>query len=166
MAVLIGMSQDVKGKVVEIAGDDITIGRKSDNVIPVDNPTVSGHHCVVVKQDQSYLLRDLGSTNGTRVNSQDVTETKLKPKDIVQVGSVEFMFDAAPGEVIPEASQSDTMVEVAPGPATAPQSFGSVSPFGARDTESKGVWFLIIAGIGVAALAVVIYFFFKLITEN
>jgi len=166
MAVLIGMSQDVKGKSVEIAAEEISIGRKSDNTIPVDNPTVSGHHCVVVKQDQTYLLRDLGSTNGTRVNSQDITEARLKPKDIVQVGSVEFMFDAAPGEVISEESHSDTMVEVAPGPAAAPESFGSVSPFGARNTESRGMWFLVIAGIGILALAVVVFFFFKLITES
>ncbi len=166
MAVLIGMSQDVKGTNLEIGSEKITIGRKSDNTIPIDNPTVSGHHCEVYAEDERYHLRDLGSTNGTRVNNKEVTEVKLRPKDILQVGSIEFMFDASPGELLKDEPEQTANVEVAPGPATAPESFGNISPFGARKAENKGLWFLIIVVLGLVALAAVVIFFVKLITES
>ncbi len=167
MAVLIGMSQDVKGKSVEITESQLSIGRKPDNTIPVDNPTVSGHHCLIIHEENRYLLRDLRSTNGTRINNIAVREdVTLKPKDIIQVGSVEFMFDAAPGEIDIDEPEGYTQVEVAPGPATAPESFSSISPFGARRSESRGLWFLLIVVLGLIALAAVILFFFKLISEG
>ena len=166
MAVLIGMSQEVKGTNMEVGSEKISIGRKSDNTIPIDNPTVSGHHCEVYFEDDRYHVRDLGSTNGTRVNNKDIKESKLRPKDILQVGSIEFMFDAAPGELLRDEPEQTANVEVAPGPAAAPESFGNISPFGARKAEAKGLWFLIIALIGLAALAAVVVFFIKLITES
>lgn len=166
MAVLIGMSQEVKGKNLEIGSEAISIGRKSDNTIPIDNPTVSGHHCEVVFEDERYQVRDLGSTNGTRVNNKEIKEAKLRPKDILQVGSIEFMFDAAPGEVISDEPEQTANVEVAPGPAAAPESFGNISPFGARRAENKGLWFLVIVVLGLVALAAVVIFFVKLVTES
>lgn len=168
MAVLIGMSQEVKGKNVEIREDQISIGRKEDNTIPVDNPTVSGHHCLILHTDHRFMVRDLRSTNGTRVNNKEVKgeDVAIKPKDIIQVGSVEFMFDAAQGEVSIDEPVKTTDVEVAPGPAAAPESFGNISPFGARRSESKGLWFLVIAALSLLALGAVAWFFFKLITET
>ena len=47
MAVLIGMSTDVKGQTHEIDTSGITIGRSSDNTISINNSTVSGHHCKI-----------------------------------------------------------------------------------------------------------------------
>jgi len=166
MGVLIGMSQDVKGKQVEIGPEPVSIGRRSENVIPIDNATVSGKHCEVLAADGRYLVRDLGSTNGTRVNNRDIKESVLRPKDILQVGSIEFMFDASPGEVIEDDRAQTANVEVAPGPAAAPASFGNISPFGSRSAEKKGVWFLIIAGLGLAALAAVVVLLFRLISES
>jgi predicted component of type VI protein secretion system len=165
MAVLIGMSGDVKGKTFPIDRDAITIGRSKDNTIPIDNPTVSGHHCSIIRDGDRYLLRDLESTNGTRLNSKDVTtESKLRPKDLLQVGSVEFLFDGEQTEALETHSYAEAHVEVAPGPAAAPESFANISPFGARHKESKGVWLLLIAVIGLLALVVVVLFFVKLVT--
>lgn len=159
MAMLIGMSQEVKGTNLKITETAITIGRKSDNTVPVDNSTVSGHHCEVTLEDGYFVVRDLGSTNGTRVNTREIKEAKLRPKDIVQVGSIEFMFDAAPGEIIKEEPEQTANVEVAPGPAAAPESFGNISPFGARRTDGKGLWFFIIVSLAVVALAALILLF-------
>lgn len=161
MAVLIGMSKDVKGKTVEIT-ESISIGRRSDNILPVDNSSVSGHHCEIVFEDNQYQLRDLGSTNGTRVNHKDVTETTLRPKDIVQVGSVEFMFDASPGEMLSDKPAQTAKVEIAPGPAVAPSSFGSISPFGTRKSKSKGLWFAIIAVLAVVVIVALVLLFMQL----
>ncbi len=166
MAVLIGMSGDVKGKTFPIDRDEITLGRSKDNTIMLDNPTVSGHHCCVVRDGDRYLLRDLESTNGTRLNSKEVTESKLRPKDLIQVGSVEFLFDAEGADAVETHSYAETHVEVTPGPVTAPDSFANISPFGARRKETKGIWLVLIAAVGVIALVAVVWFFIKLVTTG
>jgi predicted component of type VI protein secretion system len=166
MAALIGMSGDVKGKTFRIDRDAITIGRNKDNTISIDNPTVSSHHCSIVRNGDRYLLRDLESTNGTRLNSKDVAESKLRPKDILQVGSVEFLFDSEPMETVEAHDYSGAHVEVAPGPTAAPESFANISPFGARHKESKSFWLLLIAVIGFLAMVVVVLFFVKLVTTG
>ncbi|MFH0954369.1 MAG: FHA domain-containing protein [Verrucomicrobiota bacterium] len=166
MAALIGMSGDVKGKTYPIDRDVINIGRSKDNAIVIDNPTVSGHHCSITRDGERHVLRDLESTNGTRLNSRDVTEARLRPKDLVQVGSVEFIFDSEKLDAVETHSYAETHVEVAPGPAAAPESFDSISPFGTRRKESKGFWFLLIAVVGLLALVVVVLYFIKLVTTQ
>jgi len=166
MAAIIGMSGDVKGKTFQLDSDATTIGRSKDNTIPIDNPTVSGHHCSIIRENDRFLLRDLESTNGTRLNAKDVQEAKLHPKDLIQVGSVEFLFDAERYEAVDTHSYAEAHVEVSPGPATAPKSFDSISPFGARRKESKGIWFVLISIVGVLALIVVVLFFIQLVTTE
>jgi predicted component of type VI protein secretion system len=166
MATLVGMSGDVKGKTFPMDRDVIGIGRSKDNAIIIDNPTVSGHHCTITHEGERYVLRDLESTNGTRLNSRDVTESRLRPKDLVQVGSVEFIFDSEKLDAVDTHSYAETHVEVAPGPVAAPDSFDSISPFGTRRRESKGFWFLMVAVVGLLALVVVVLFFVKLVTTQ
>lgn len=165
MAVLIGMSADVKGKNFSIDKSPFTIGRNSDNAIPVDNISVSGHHCEIITEGDHFTLRDTGSTNGTRVNNKDVKEAVLRPKDLVQVGSVEFLFNAEGAQMDDAPADGEypkTEVVVAEGPAQQPASFSSISPFGARRRESTGNWTLIIVLIGVVALAAVGFVLYKL----
>lgn len=166
MAALVGMSGDVKGKTFPLDRDVVTLGRSKDNTIVLDNPTVSGHHCSVVRDGDRFILRDLESTNGTRLNAKEVSEGKLRPKDLVQVGSVEFMFDSERLDAVETHSYAETHVEVANGPVAAPQSFGTISPFGARRRENRGMWFLVIAIVGVLALVGVVLFFIKLVTTQ
>jgi len=166
MAALIGMSGDVKGKTFQLDRDVTSIGRSKDNTIPIDNPTVSGHHCSIIRDGDSYLLRDLESTNGTRLNAKDVSEEKLRPKDLVQVGSVEFLFDSERMDAIETHSYAEAHVEVAPGPVTAPESFNSISPFGTRRKESRGLWFIVISIVGFLALIGVVLFFIQLVATE
>ncbi len=162
MATLIGMSEGVKGTRVEVADEKVTIGRRSDNTIPIENSSVSGHHCEVYKDGQSYHVKDLGSTNGTLVNHGEITESKLRPKDILQVGSVEFMFDASPGEVALDKPSQTTQVEVAEGTASVPSSFASVSPFGARRSDRKASWLVAIIVLALVALGAIVWLFIEL----
>ena len=166
MAALIGMSGDVKGKTFPIDRDVFTVGRSKDNAVMLDNPTVSGHHCSIIRDGDRFVLRDLESTNGTRLNAKEVTESKLRPKDLVQIGSVEFIFDSERLDAVETHSYAEAHVEVAPGPVSAPETFNSISPFGARQTDSKGVWFLLIAVVGLLALVVVILYFVKLVMTD
>lgn len=165
MAVLIGMSGDVKGQSFPIDGDDLTVGRNADNKVAINNASVSGHHAVIARDGDRYMLRDLGSTNGTRVNSHETKEAALKPKDLIQFGSVEFLFNSE-AITLEDAQAVFTKTEelVADGSTAKPASFNSISPFGARRRENQAMWGTILIGLGVVALLVVVYLFFKLIS--
>lgn len=162
MALLIGMSDGIKGKTYEIADGRTVIGRNSTNILVFENDTISGRHCVIEKTGKRFVLKDLGSTNGSRVNSRDVDEVDLRPKDLIQIGSLEFMFDAAADEVEGTAVDMHASVEVAEGPAQAPQTFNSISPFGSRKDTHK-LWYFLIGVIGIVALVAVVFFVVKLL---
>ena len=161
MAVLMGMSGDVKGKAFPIDGDELTIGRSSDNTISLNNATVSGHHASIRREGDRYVLRDLGSTN---VNSHEVKESALRPKDIVQVGSVEFLFNSEAMGL--EDVQLDTVTKTevleTKGSAAMPETFGNISPFGARRRENLTLWIPAIVVLGVLAVGLMIFLFYKL----
>ena len=161
MAVLIGMSGDVKGHKIEVT-QEVTIGRHSDNDIVLEDFSVSGKHCAVVREGEKYTLRDFGSTNGTRVNGLPVKrEIQLKPKDIIQVGAAEIMFDGQNVDV-PDEKRASAQIEVTNEPSSVPDSFRSVSPFGPRRRESPRVWAIIMAVLGVLVIVMLGLFLFKL----
>jgi len=72
--------------------ESLTIGRKSDNDIQLNDLTVSGRHAVITTKDRTTIVKDLGSTNGTLVNGNHVTETSLVHGTVVQIGHHIFTF--------------------------------------------------------------------------
>ena len=76
----------------ELGGDFVTIGRDPSNHIAVDHPSVSTHHAVLLRSGASYWLKDLNSTNGTRINGDCVTDAELKDGDTIRFGSVAAIF--------------------------------------------------------------------------
>jgi pSer/pThr/pTyr-binding forkhead associated (FHA) protein len=73
----------------------VSIGRSKDNLITLDHKSASRHHCQIEKKGVDYWLKDLGSANGTKVNSRTITEEKLKSGDKIQIGILEFRFIAS-----------------------------------------------------------------------
>ena len=67
--------------------------------------SISKLHCVIVKTDGLLLLRDLGSTNGTRVNGQRVRRAALLPKDQLQIASLKYTVEVSADE--PPASPDE-----------------------------------------------------------
>lgn len=79
-----------KGGVVPIQGD-ITIGRKQDNLIILDDPYVSAHHINIFHRNGEIFVEDLDSTNGTLVNDRRISGTALiNSGDEIKVGSTVF----------------------------------------------------------------------------
>jgi hypothetical protein len=72
-----------------------TIGRTRQNLIQLDAPSVSRKHAQIVLTEGGYVLRDLGSENGTFVNGDRVTEHVLAEGDRLQFGALRFSFHAA-----------------------------------------------------------------------
>ncbi|PCI79353.1 MAG: hypothetical protein COB20_05035 [SAR86 cluster bacterium] len=70
----------------------MTIGRKDDNDIRVDNLAVSGHHAKLLTIFDDSFLEDLGSTNGTYVNGRPITKHPLKNGDVIVIGKHELRY--------------------------------------------------------------------------
>jgi pSer/pThr/pTyr-binding forkhead associated (FHA) protein len=74
---------------IEIDKDLTLVGRKEDCDLRLDHKSVSKMHCIIVKTDGLLLVRDLGSTNGTRVNDLPVQrEAALRDGDVLGIGNV------------------------------------------------------------------------------
>jgi pSer/pThr/pTyr-binding forkhead associated (FHA) protein len=86
------------GPPVELIKDLTLVGRKEDCDVRLDHKSISKQHCVIVKTDGLLLLRDLGSTNGTRVNGQRVRRAALLPNDQLAVASLRFKVHIGPGD--------------------------------------------------------------------
>jgi hypothetical protein len=81
------------GKRTMLAGERMTIGRSRDCEIVIDDPNVSRRHAEVRKTIDGWLIVDLGSTNGVKVNGRRVEEEILRPGDTITLGLVELSFD-------------------------------------------------------------------------
>ena len=73
----------------------ITIGRAPDSTIAIDNVAISSRHACIEKQQGRLVLTDLGSLNGTFVNSQRVKSTTLKDGDVITIGKHSIYVDWA-----------------------------------------------------------------------
>src|SRR5437764_2734522 len=75
---------------VDLTKDLTLFGRDEDCDIRIDQKGVSKLHCVLVKTDGLLLVRDLGSTNGTRVNGQRVRRAALLPNDKLTIANFHY----------------------------------------------------------------------------
>ena len=94
------------GTPIDIAKDMTLVGRKEDCDVRLDHKSVSKVHCVLVKTDGLLLLRDLGSTNGTRVNGTRVRRAALLPNDKISFANFHFRIHLGPA-VEPPAGPND-----------------------------------------------------------
>jgi len=78
------------GPPVDLEKDLSLVGRDEDCDVQLDHKSVSKQHCVLVKTDGLILVRDLGSTNGTRVNGQRIRRAALLPNDTLSVANLKF----------------------------------------------------------------------------
>lgn len=85
------------GPAVAIEKDMILVGRNEECELRLDHKSVSKLHCILVKTDGLILVRDLGSTNGTRVNGQRVRRAALLPNDNFAVANFKYRVDFGPG---------------------------------------------------------------------
>ena len=74
-------------------GTRTRIGRAAENDVVLPDPGVSRFHAEIERLPEGYVLRDLGSTNGTLVGGRRVRERLLEEGDILRCGDVEMGFE-------------------------------------------------------------------------
>lgn len=79
-------------KEIPIEKDVVSIGRKEENDIHIDNMAVSGRHAKLVLEGDSHILYDLNSLNGTFVNGVKISKAKLKNNDQIIIGKHTLIF--------------------------------------------------------------------------
>ncbi len=150
MSKLVIFLPDVGEVVHELTEAQVSVGRTEENTIYIDDPSVSVHHAEFVLNGGKYQLRDLGSTNGIRVNGKPVSEALLTPGDRVRFGSVEGVFE-------PDASKHNEPLpaqEAVPAAQSQrPSNFGNSSPFKRKTVQKAPAKTAALAVAGVALLS-------------
>ncbi|MGH8472373.1 MAG: FHA domain-containing protein, partial [Gammaproteobacteria bacterium] len=70
----------------------MTIGRKPDNDVQVDNLAISGKHALIITILDDSFVEDLGSTNGTYINGKAVKKQLLTHNDTVEIGKYKIKY--------------------------------------------------------------------------
>jgi pSer/pThr/pTyr-binding forkhead associated (FHA) protein len=83
------------GERFTLAEHPITIGRRPESNIVLADPNVSRNHAEIRPQGESFMLTDLGSTNGSKVNGVRVEQRLLVDGDELTFGNTRFRFEAS-----------------------------------------------------------------------
>jgi pSer/pThr/pTyr-binding forkhead associated (FHA) protein len=116
----------------------VTIGRKGDNTLQIDTKAISGRHCEVFPQDGKFIVRDLGSSNGTWVGKKRVTEHQLRNGDVLVVGKTATLYF-----IDPQAKPSERVAatkERPPAPSGKPAAITKPEPPKVDDPDQRGTF--------------------------
>ena len=137
----------------DLVEETYTIGRSPENSIRLDDTSVSSRHAEIVLVAENCYLKDLGSTNGTIVNGQPVTEVQLRAGDRIRFGKTEASFErevAGAAQPLPRLQET----EARPAESSArPADFANASPFQSRKTKKDPARSAVFAAAVVAFLA-------------
>jgi len=93
MAKLVLLSTGFTGRTQDLKLEKTTIGRVDDNTFQIAEPSVSSHHCEILLRGKDVVVRDLNSTNGTFINGEKVSESVLKPGQLLRLGQIEMRLE-------------------------------------------------------------------------
>ena len=83
------------GRRIPVGEDPISIGRLPECDVVLSDPNVSRRHAEVRRRGNEFIVIDLGSTNGTRVNGAGVKERRLNDGDKITLGGTQILFEAS-----------------------------------------------------------------------
>jgi pSer/pThr/pTyr-binding forkhead associated (FHA) protein len=82
------------GESFEVQGERMSIGRRPDSEVFLDDITVSRDHALLIHRGDMWHLDDCGSLNGTYVNRERIESHRLEEGDEVQIGKYKLTFHA------------------------------------------------------------------------
>ena len=92
--------------------DSLSIGRTAGNDLVLDHPKVSRQHAQVIRKGAGFLVRDLGSRNGTRIGEKPVSEQFLENGDVLHIGDFQLVFKGGFSE--PSLTIADELLALMP----------------------------------------------------
>jgi pSer/pThr/pTyr-binding forkhead associated (FHA) protein len=104
------------GTKIELGVESITIGRNASNKLVIDDEGASNYHAEVCKEAIGYVVSDLGSTNGTKVNGEKIVKSPLAHGSKIKIGTTVIAFknlgapteeDAVFGTVVLDSDKID-----------------------------------------------------------
>lgn len=98
------------GSPIELTKPLTLVGRQDDCDLALDHRTISKIHCIIMRSDGALLIRDLGSTNGCRINGQKSKSGAVLPNDVLSIAVFDFRLyvgDAAPGQAAPTSDKTE-----------------------------------------------------------
>jgi pSer/pThr/pTyr-binding forkhead associated (FHA) protein len=144
----------ISGTAHELMEEVISIGRAPDNMIVIDDTSVSSRHAELRAVDRTYRLHDLRSTNGTKVNGNAAKEIMLRHGDRIRFGGVQARFE---GDIAMKVTQPLPLAEKAEARAAEtsarPAGFANASPFRARSKERDPWRKILFIAMAIALLA-------------
>jgi len=90
-----------EGKQFELSADALSIGRDASNRVRLHDTEVSRRHAELARSPEGYRIQDVGSANGTFVNSRSIRDVLLQPGDQIQVGQSVLVYSASRGDSFP-----------------------------------------------------------------
>lgn len=175
MPKLVVLSEGQTGRSYELKGDKTTIGRLDDNSFQIPEQSVSSHHCEVLLKGSDVIVKDLGSTNGTFINGEKITEKVLKPGQILRLGSIEVRLEGdgpAGGASAAQAGkkQMDQNTRVIPRgvklnefeQGTSGVKFDKNSPFAKKSNKTNMIFITVGVVLGLVILAFLVMAFLNM----
>lgn len=93
---LIVLAGSKEGLEIPLKKDKFLIGRAKECALRAGSEAISRRHCAIIRREKGWMVRDLGSRNGTHVNGEKITqEVPLKDGDELRVGPLKFRVAAA-----------------------------------------------------------------------
>jgi len=108
---------------LDLTGDAVTIGRKPDNTLSIDDSAVSARHARVTRIHAVYFIEDLQSTNGTFVNDKRIDRHQLRDTDVITIGRHRIIFRETSVVFVPPSTPGEDFdhTMVLPGHAVRPE---------------------------------------------
>ncbi|HXA55066.1 MAG TPA: FHA domain-containing protein [Solirubrobacteraceae bacterium] len=82
------------GESFAIEGERMTIGRRPDSAVFLDDITVSRDHALLIRRGDAWHIDDCGSLNGTYVNRERIESHRLEDDDELQIGKYKLTYHA------------------------------------------------------------------------
>lgn len=116
------------GEAITIDKDITVVGRQSEHCdLVLTRKSVSKIHCVIAKTDGLLFVRDLDSTNGTKVNGQRIVRGALLPGDQLAFAGEKFKVHLGPSPETPEVSQINRTEVIDAEESSLSEGFGDAS---------------------------------------
>lgn len=162
--VLIVLSETDKGQTFPLTNKAYLCGRSTSNIISFKDPTVSSTHCEFVRTDtNTYIVRDMDSTNGTKVNGLLIKSVELHNGDTIRLGKIELLFSL--DSDIEQSTETKTMIDLSNISVSEPlRAMKNISKLSSRESYKREkiisqITIYIIIALSVAIIGLILWLF-------